>query len=204
MDTSPSIDMGDLQLNASQTKCMDELKALIAATPELCDYKWYKEDHTLFRFLSARSWIVEETLEMLKADYKWRQENNADQLIESFEKHPKCKEFLAYWPGGWHGVDKDGSPVFWERIGSLYPKELLDKYSPEFFQFYHSSSMELGVQMRRELSIKAKKAHTASIVVQDIAGLSWRHFYTPGLEIIKEGASWDEAHYPETLKTVSL
>ena len=74
----------------------------------------------LFRFVQAREYDVDKSIEMIVNDFKWRKEIDADNVIENWKKHKYYESLSKYWPAKWHGIDVDGSPVFWERIGILF------------------------------------------------------------------------------------
>ncbi|KAG0412930.1 hypothetical protein HPB47_009929, partial [Ixodes persulcatus] len=78
---------------------------------------WKEEltDRLLLRFLRARDFDLGKAEKMLRECLIWRQQNNIDSLIETYE----CPEVLRrYFPGGLCNHDRDGRPLYIMRFGN--------------------------------------------------------------------------------------
>ncbi|KAG5297382.1 phosphatidylinositol-phosphatidylcholine transfer protein [Histoplasma ohiense] len=73
---------------------------------------------TLLRFLRARKFDVEAAKAMFVECEKWRQEFGTDDLVNTFE-YPEKPQVFEYYPQYYHKTDKDGRPVYIEKLGKI-------------------------------------------------------------------------------------
>ncbi|KAL4991265.1 CRAL-TRIO domain-containing protein [Aspergillus falconensis] len=78
---------------------------------------------TLLRFLRARKFDVAASKAMFIASEKWRKEFGTDELARTFEYTEK-PEVSKYYPQYYHKTDKDGRPVYIEKLGNINIAEL--------------------------------------------------------------------------------
>ncbi|KAJ7123164.1 CRAL-TRIO domain-containing protein [Mycena epipterygia] len=80
-------------------------------------------DATMLRFLRARKFDVPKAKEMFINNEKWRKEMDVDGIVKNFE-FPELPIVDKYYPQYYHKSDKDGRPVYIERLGQLDLKQL--------------------------------------------------------------------------------
>ncbi|RAL10898.1 SEC14 family lipid-binding protein [Aspergillus homomorphus CBS 101889] len=73
---------------------------------------------TLLRFLRARKFDVAAAKAMFVESEKWRKEFGTDELVRTFDYAEKPKVF-EYYPQYYHKTDKDGRPVYIEKLGKI-------------------------------------------------------------------------------------
>ncbi|KAL4892117.1 CRAL-TRIO domain-containing protein [Aspergillus ambiguus] len=73
---------------------------------------------TLLRFLRARKFDVAASKLMFVESEKWRKEFGTDDLPRTFNYEEKPQVF-AYYPQYYHKTDKDGRPVYIEKLGKI-------------------------------------------------------------------------------------
>ena len=80
----------------------------------------------------------------------------ADTALESWPKTKWYKQCLVklsllfhivdqiqdYWPSAFHGVDRFGNPVYFERLGNIDPKSFVGSVPQEDLVQYHIWAME--------------------------------------------------------------
>ncbi|MFS7992425.1 putative CRAL/TRIO domain, CRAL-TRIO lipid binding domain superfamily [Helianthus anomalus] len=78
--------------------------------------------HTMLRFLKVRKFDTEKAKQMWAGMLQWRKEFGADTIMELH---------------GHHGVDKDGRPVYIERLGQVDATKLLQATTLDRYVKYH-------------------------------------------------------------------
>ncbi|KAL4969683.1 SEC14 family lipid-binding protein [Aspergillus stella-maris] len=81
-------------------------------------YKERLDTLTLLRFLRARKFDVALAKTMFVDSEKWRKEFGTDDLARTFEYTEKADVF-KYYPQYYHKTDKDGRPVYIEKLGAI-------------------------------------------------------------------------------------
>ncbi|EAL92590.1 cytosolic factor, phosphatidylinositol/phosphatidylcholine transfer protein [Aspergillus fumigatus] len=73
---------------------------------------------TMLRFLRARKFDVAAAKAMFIDCEKWRKEFGTDDLVRTFDYKEKPQVF-QYYPQYYHKTDKDGRPVYIEKLGKI-------------------------------------------------------------------------------------
>ncbi|KAF7163614.1 hypothetical protein CNMCM6106_000469 [Aspergillus hiratsukae] len=73
---------------------------------------------TMLRFLRARKFDVAAAKAMFIDCEKWRKEFGTDDLVRTFDYQEKPQVF-QYYPQYYHKTDKDGRPVYIEKLGKI-------------------------------------------------------------------------------------
>jgi len=100
------------------------------------------DDWTYVRFLRARDFILADALLMYKNYAQWRIDEDIDNIYEfSFDEY---KQFRLAYPHGFHQTDREGRPVYIERVGqidvdALYETSSLDRMLRYYTRIYETT-----------------------------------------------------------------
>ncbi|KAK4390711.1 Phosphatidylinositol/phosphatidylcholine transfer protein SFH6 [Sesamum angolense] len=158
-----------------------------------------KDEDVVALFLKARKFHTEEAKVMWANMLQWRKDFGADTIMEDLD-FKELNEVQQYYPHGYHGVDKDGRPVYIERLGMIDLDMLLQITTVDRFVKYQVQEFERTLASRfPACSVVANRHIDSSTTILDVQGLGIMSLGGPVIDFIKLVQKIDNDNYPETL-----
>jgi len=156
------------------------------------------DDAALLRFLRARRFDVAKAKVMLLSAEQWRKDFGVDDIIANFDFKEK-EEVDKYYPQYYHKMDKDGRPIYIERLGKLDIKALYALTTQE--RQLQRLVYEYEKFMRERLPACSKAVGhpvETSCTILDLKDVSLSNFYRVK-DYVMQASNIGQNRYPECM-----
>jgi len=179
-----------------------QLNTLEKFKKELIEEKIFVEermdDATLLRFLRARKFDQPKAKLMITECETWRKDFGVEDLVKNFDFKEKA-EVDKYYPSYYHKMDKDGRPVYVERLGKLDVAALYKLTTQE--RQLQSLVYEYEKFLTDRLPACSKAVGhpvETSCTILDLGGVSLSNFYRVK-DYVSQASAIGQNRYPETM-----
>jgi hypothetical protein len=207
METDPKYDDYDFPLTApvaisghpghltpEQTAQVSQLRLMLEAE----GFTKRLDTLTLLRFLRARKFDVNLSKQMFVTCEEWRKKTKLDETVPTWT-YPEKADVFKYYPQYYHKTDKDGRPVYIEKLGGIDLTKMHEITTDE------RMLMNLAVEYERvadprlpACSRKAGHLLETCCTIMDLKGVALMRA-SQVYSYIRQASDMSQNYYPERL-----
>lgn len=126
-----------------------------------------------------------------------------DTVMKDFD-FKELNEVKKYYPQGYHGVDKEGRPIYIERLGKLDVERLMQVTTLDRYVKYQVLDYEKTITVRfPACSVAANRHINRNLVILDVEGVTLKSFTRPVQNVLMQLRKIYN-DYPETLSQMII
>ena len=191
------------ELNQAQFNALQQWKQNLTSQNVLPNFDNY-DDLFLLRFLRARKFDIEKTMEMFKKFLQWRFDMKVDELRESYQME-NLVQIKKLYPHGYHKTDKQGRPIYIELYDKTDVKGLFKITTEDKMVKYYIKQYERQIKyIFPACSAVVKRPVEQSCTVLDANGIGITSLFGPIKGFVKLASDIGQDYYPEMLGKMTI
>ena len=191
------------ELNQAQYDALQEWKKNLISQKVLPNLDNH-DDLFLLRFLRARKFDLEKTMEMFKKFLQWRIDMKVDELSESYEME-NLIAIKKLYPHGYHRTDKEGRPIYIELYDKTDVKALFKITTEDKMVKYYIKQYERQIKyIFPACSAVVKRPVEQSCTILDANGIGITSLFGPIKGFVKLASDIGQDYYPEMLGKMTI
>ena len=191
------------QLNQTQFDALQKWKSTLLSENVLPNFDNY-DDLFLLRFLRARKFDLEKTMEMFKKFLKWRIDMKVEEINQSYELE-NLIQIKKLYPHGYHRTDKIGRPIYIELYDKTDVNELFKITTDDKMIKYYIKQYERQIKyIFPACSAVVKRPVEQSCTILDANGIGITSLFGPIKGFIKLASDIGQDYYPEMLGKMTI
>lgn len=155
-------------------------------------------DWNLLRFCRARNFDTQKVIEMIENFCQWFNANFRDINNIDLRTYEKLRTLYGH---GYHKTDKEGRPIYIEKVSELKTSDIFLNYSDEDLTRYYVQSYERVVNViLPECSRAANKRIEQCVNIIDLSGVNtWSLFVGKTKQFLNLALEIAQNYYPEIM-----
>ena len=193
-----------MQLVVSNWKLSEKQRdTLVALGERLKDIHHEKnQPDQVIRFILARPRSIDAAEKMFRNMIQWRLDNKVDTILQDYTPPRLIREYM---PGAViEGYDKDGDPIYVERIGSADSPEMVRRFGEEHLVKHAIWIRELASKgdWVKDYERTQQRPVRQLLIIEDLKGLNTGHLDRHLLKAFEQITRLDQDNYPEFAKKI--
>ena len=191
------------EINLSQLKVLIEFKKICLKENIIPNFDYF-DDYYLLKFCRARDFNIENIVKMFKNFIQWRKENGVDYICENFH-FKEFDEVLKIYPHGFHKVDREGSPIYYQILSKLDAKKLFEITTSERLIKYFTQIYELLMKYKFKACSKAKGQIVEQLcIILDIENIGITDLFGKTRTFLTLSTKIGQDYYPSNMAKMFL
>jgi len=179
----PRVD-GYLFVNQKEVQAVVALHAALKDLRDDCAWTSLdvQDTRVLLCFARARKLDVSKAEAMWRDAHAWRKAVDPEKTLQGYIL-PSVLD--KHGTGGQFGLDKDGSPIMIDNLGSLDPSSVLKHVSDSELLESEQMKLEMLQALVDRRVLETGRPHWGCTIIIDLHGLGRQHFNTHGLHALR-------------------
>ena len=141
---------------------------------------------------------------MSKNFIQWRKENSVDYICENFH-FTEFDQVLKCYPHGFHKVDKEGRPIYYQLLSKLNVKKLFEITTSEKLIKYFTQIYEILMRYKFKACSKAKGHIIEQLcIILDIENIGITDLFGKTRTFLTLSTKLGQDYYPSNMEKMFI